>query len=118
MNSAEIVRRLYRERQEWRSSGDGAEVSWTCRGIDIAREIVLKMAKEEQMRNIIHTPRLSIWLAGDLFRAIRKALDNLHRGERAKAVSILEDAKEMARKSRAMVPTKNGSSAPPTNVVS
>lgn len=98
MNAAEAVRRIYREIQDW--DGDGAEVSWTKNGLNIALKIVRTMAKEEQARNRLRRPRLARWKAADLYYAINVALRQLHRGDRALAVDTLERAANEVKESR------------------
>lgn len=93
MNAAEAVRRIHKEVQDWR--GEGAEVSWTKNGLNRALTIVRTLAKEEKMRALERRPRLSRWLAGDLYRAIRQALAYLERGDRAKGIETLQKAIEL-----------------------
>jgi hypothetical protein len=93
MNSAEILRRLYRERQEWKVSGDGVEVGWVVRGLDIALRLVHAQAKEERSNARKRRPRLSRWAAADLFQAVTQALAHLSRADRARAIAVLEKAK-------------------------
>ncbi len=109
MNGAEVLRRLNKERRDWSHGGDGVEVNWTLRGMDIAFGIIYAIAKEEQAAMQLRRPKLSRWMAGDMYNAIGRALSSLRRGERAKAVAILQDAADAAQKNRQRAHLENGS---------
>lgn len=112
MNSAAVVKRLYRERQEWRAAGEGAEVSWTVKGLDIALRVVHAMAKEEKIKAAARRPPLPIWLTGELFRAVTQARRYLDVADRAKAIAILDKARfeALAALQRRKIRNRNGHS--------
>lgn len=95
MNGQEAIRRISRERQEWRDAGEGPEVSWTARGLDRALEILRQIVEEERFRTLERRPRLQRWLAADLYKAVKGALAHLKRGERAAAIETLRTAIEL-----------------------
>lgn len=118
MNRAEIVHRLYRERQSWARGADGPEVRWTLRGLDIALNLVKTIAREETIRNEQRKPRLARWLAGDLFCAVNQGIIYIERGERGKALTVLRKAKAAAEETRATRTIKNGPFMRANNMVS
>ena len=118
MNVQELMKRLHREREHWRLAGSGPELSWTLRGIDIARKVICQIAKEDRLRNLERRPRLVRWMAADLLHAINQAITYLGRCDRAKAIDILRRASQAAQTSRANIPDKNGPSNDPVNLVS
>lgn len=91
MNAAEAIKRIRLERRDWKCAGPGAEVKWTLRGMDIALKKVRDLAQEERLKHLERRPRLSRWIAGDLFNAVQQALAYLKRGDRAKAINTLEN---------------------------
>ena len=100
MNSAELLRRLHREKLEWKSYGNGAEVSWFRQGVERALTIAHDLIKEEKKRNAIRRPRIRHWLAVDLFCHVRQALNYLERSERGRAIETLQKAIDIAQKQK------------------
>ncbi len=91
MNSAEVLRRLFRERKEWKASENlGPEVYWTLRGIDNCIRHVKNIVRDQRSQERLRRPAIYRWRARDLFFAIRNALVYIKRGDRKKAISMLE----------------------------
>lgn len=118
MNAQELCKRLRQDRNAWRSTTEGPELRWTLRGIDSMRRVVHALIKEERAHQAQRTPRLHRWLAGDLFRAVNQALTYLGRGDRRKAIVVLEKARDAVQVRRTCAPDKNGPFKSPANIVS
>ena len=99
MDGYEILRRLYQEQSDWKSYGNGLEVSYTLKGIKICIKQVKDMIHEQHLKHLSRKKRINKWCAGDLFHAIVVALKYLGSGDRAKAIAALEKAKEKAENS-------------------
>ncbi len=91
MNGAEVLRRLWKERKEWKGSETlGPEVHWTVRGIDACIRQVKLLVHEQRVNERLRKPAVYRWRARDLFYAVRQALDHLKRGDRKRAIDVLE----------------------------
>lgn len=100
MNSAEALRRLWKEKKEWQRMGAGPEVTWTLRGIRTCIRHIQDLLKEQRTRDLILKPKVNKWQAGNLFRAVRVARHYILMGDRARAIQVLEKAEKEAMEGR------------------
>lgn len=99
MNSQEVLIRLYKEKKEWLRSGELVpEVRWTVRGIDLSLQHVRDILRDQKIKENLRKPRISRWLARDLFFAVTIAINYLKNGHRLSAIKTLEKAKNAAQK--------------------
>lgn len=96
MNSAEVLRRLYKEKKEWKRTPKDSEARWTARGIDICIKHVYSIVREQRANARIRTPTINRWHARDLFKAVQSALHYLKLYDKNRAISVLEKAAEQA----------------------
>lgn len=97
MNSAEVLRRLCKEKKEWMASIPSQETGWVVRGITICIKHVKDIVKEQKANERIRKPKINRWFARDLSRAITVALGYLGVGNRKRAVRVLEKAQSECR---------------------
>lgn len=97
MNSEEVLRRLVKDKKEWLNTTTSSdEVRWTVRGIDLGIKHIKDVRDERELKDTLRKPPINKWYAKDLYHAIRTALDCLSRCDRARAIKVLEEAKERA----------------------
>jgi hypothetical protein len=96
MNSAEVMRRLAKEKKQWLASGVSPEIYWTVHGISLSMNHVRDILKEQTWNERIRKPRINRWFARDLYHAATVALGHLMRAERRKAIFVLEKVIERA----------------------
>jgi hypothetical protein len=90
VNGATFLRLLHRERRMW-VAADGAEVRWVLRGIDIAMKLAKTLLAEERARRDLLGPRIPTRYTGQLYNAIKRALDLLADGQKIRAVAYLKN---------------------------
>ncbi len=93
MNAAEVLRRLWKEKHEWKSYDDTPEVRWTLRGINLCIDHVKAIAKEQADNERLRKPRIARWLARDLYHAVEVSLGYMRRADRITAIKVLEKIK-------------------------
>ncbi len=99
MNSDEVLRRLWREKKDWEAADKGTrEAEWVLRGINLCVAHVQAIVEEQKNKAELRKPTISRWFAKDLYYAIFTALNLLGRGERSKAVRVLEEARNAAQR--------------------
>ena len=96
MNSAEVLRRLWKEKHEWESNEHSREMEWTLRGINLCITHVKDILREQREHDLLRRPRIHRWIASDLFHAIEVALKYLANADKRRAMSVLAKAKETA----------------------
>ncbi len=98
MNAEEVLRRIRREKKQWEDADRGTrEAEWVLRGINVCIGHVQEVIAEQKNKAELRKPTISRWFAKDLYHAIFTALNLLGRGERTKAVRVLEAARNAAR---------------------
>ncbi len=96
MNSAEVLRRLVKEKKEWMQTGPTVEAQFVIRGLNLSIMHVRNILKEQMSNERLRKPRINHWIAGDLFHAIEVALGYLGRADKKRAVHFLEKARDHA----------------------
>lgn len=94
MNPAEILRRFARERREWLSYDETPETRWTIRGINLCIQHIKDIRRDQTYNERLRKPRIHRWLASDLYEALSRALRHLANGDRARAVVVLQNARD------------------------
>lgn len=92
MNSAEVLRRLCREKKEWQSFGTDPYVAATIQGIALCITHVKMILREQLNNERIRYPRISRLHARYLYRSIEVALHRLKTGDGVRAIQGLEKA--------------------------
>ena len=77
--------------------GNGAEVQWTLRGIELCINHFHAVRQEEKAKALIRRPHVARWLADDMYAVICQALVELKRCDKSKALKLLQKAKDRAR---------------------
>ena len=75
---------------------ESKEVEWTLRGIKLAIGHVKDIRREQLSNERLRRPRISRWLARDLFHAVTISLGYLHRADKKRAIDTLEKIKKEA----------------------
>lgn len=104
MNSAEVLRRLYSEKKDWKSYGESEPVMGTINGIDICIAHVRSIIKEQVVNARLRKPNISRLYARDLYRTIQTAVHRLKTGDGKRAIRDLEKALETCRPRKAEFP--------------
>lgn len=104
MNSAEVLRRLYREKKDWKSYGTSSLALDTLKGIDICISHVKGILKEQTINERLRKPCISRLYARDLYRTIQTAVHRLKTGDGKRALRDLEKALETCRPRTAEFP--------------
>jgi hypothetical protein len=93
MNPSEVLRRLCKEKKEWKHIGRlTPEVNWTLNGIDLCLKHVRDIIREQRIVERFKYPKVDHRHATKLYYACKGAHHELKLSNRAAALKILHHA--------------------------